>query len=584
MPRPTPAFVLLVGLTALLPAAEQPFIQPVVVQPAADGKAAVSDDAALKEAGLSPTDGPQLVGYLKLRTVSDADQGKIQILVKRFAADKFDDRLAAMAELEKYGPAAIGPLKTAEKDPDAEVAYRAALVLKRMEKVPHAAAAAAAVRGVVKLRPPGAAAALLGFLPLADSDALVEEIRGALVALAVTGGKAEPALVAALSDTFAVRRGAAYVALVEGGPAGERVRVRDAYPQVKAAVRKDTDPDAKFRGLWALVLTTREKEFIPDLLAAIPQLPRGRLWQLEELLLQLAGEHPAGGRFGKTPESLTKARDAWAAWWEKKSESVDLTKIEFKPRLQGFTDFVLLDQSGFGRSAIVTLGPDLTEKSRVVAANFHPFDARVMPGGGWLVVEQNFGRVTERDAAGAIRKTYPLNQPVWAEPLPGGGRLFVCRGVVIEQDKEGKQTAVYTRQNMFDVLTGRRAANGDTLLLTNNGQGIQCVRLDAKLKEVGKPLVLTQQQGVYMVGLDLIGEDTVLICETGQVAEYSLKTGKVGWKYAVQQPTSVQRLPNGNTLVGVLNQRRAVEVDPAGEVVWEYQTKDSLHLTRAYRR
>ena len=593
MPRSTfllGPLALLAAIVLRLPAAAQPvFAQPVViggvVQPGVPPAPAVSDDEALKEAGLSAADGAQLVGYLKQRTVSDADQGKIQELIKQFTADKFDDRLAAAAAVEKYGPAAIGPLKTAERDPDPEVSYRATQVLKKLEKVSHATVAAAAVRAVVRLKPPGAAAALLGFLPLADSDALGEEIRGALVALAVRDGKADPAVVAGLTDPFPVRRGACYVALVEGGPPGERVRAKDAYPQVKEAVRKDTDPEAKFRGLWALALTTREKEFIPDLIALVPQLPRGRLWQVEELLLQLAGEHPEGGRFGKSPEALAKARDAWAAWWAKAGGATDLAKLAFKPRLQGFTDLVMFDQSGFGRSAVSSLGPDLTEKWRMVSANFHPFDARVQADGKIVVVEQNFGRVTERDAAGAIRKTVPLNQPVGVESLADGGRVYVCRGMVIEHDKDGKQTNLYTRpNNQFDILAGRRLPGGDTVIVTNSPNGANCFRLDAKLKEVGKPLTLGRLQNQFMVGLDVVGEDKLLVCEFDKVAEYDMKTEKAVWKHATPQPTSVQRLPNGNTLVASLTANKVVEVDPAGEVVWEYQAKDGLRIARAYRR
>ena len=51
--------------------------------------------------------------------------------------------------------------------------------------------------------------------------------------------------------------------------------------------------------------------------------------------MQLAGEHPKGGRFLKSPESLAKARDAWLAWWKEKGEKLDLAKIEFKPRISG---------------------------------------------------------------------------------------------------------------------------------------------------------------------------------------------------------------------------------------------------------
>ncbi|MFO0826434.1 MAG: hypothetical protein U0792_25495, partial [Gemmataceae bacterium] len=217
------------------------------VAPAAEpATAAMSDEEALKKADLNPTNGKQLLDYLKQRTLSDTDQGKIQAIIARFGADDFEERLKATEEIERFGPAAVGPLKKAERDSDYEVAYRARLALKRVETVPHSAVAAAAVRAVVKLKPEGAAAVLIGFLPLADTDALADAIRGALISLAVKDGKADPAIVAALDDKSPLRRAVAYAALTEGGVQTERIRVKDAYPKLREAVLKETDPEAKF--------------------------------------------------------------------------------------------------------------------------------------------------------------------------------------------------------------------------------------------------------------------------------------------------------------------------------------------------
>lgn len=550
--------------------------------PSTPAAPAISDEDALKAAGLSPTDGSKLIGYLKQRTVSDVDQGKIQGLIKKLGADLFDDRIKAGEDLEVFGSAAIGLLKAAEKDQDPEIAYQATRVLKRMEKIPHSAVAGAAVRAVVKLKPPDAAGALLGFLPLADSEVLAEDIRKALVAIAAPGGKADPALVAALTDASPIRRSAAYVALIEGGPANERIRIKDSFEAVKAAVRKDTDPEAKFVGLWTLVLTTREKEFIPDLIAMVPQLSRGRIWQLEDLLLQLAGEHPEGGRFGKTPENLAKARDAWTAWWDKKGGAVDLVKLNFKPRIQGFTDLVEADQRGFGMGRVACLGPDLKEKWQIAGLR-NAIDARVAPDGRIHMVE-NYSQVTERDTTGAVLKTRNMNQPLSAQPLANGGVLIISRQFIFEYDKDGTQTWSYQRQTN-DILAGHRLANGETVFVTSAPQGDNCFRLDNKGKVIGKGLSVGRLQNIgLIVNMDAVGDDKILLCETDKVAEYDLKTGKQTWKYSINLPTSVQRLPSGNTLIAALNQNRAVEVDPSGEVVWEYRSKDGLQVSKAYRR
>lgn len=573
-----------------LPAGRVKMARPAVVgsapasmpAPAAAPEVSVSDDDALRQAGLPPDDGPKLVDYLKRRTVSDADRGKIQGLIGRFKADGFDDRLAAAAEVERYGPAALGPLKAVENDPDPEVAYRAGQLLARLSKVPHQAVAAAAVRGVVRLKPPGAAVALLGFLPLADSDQLAEEIREALVPLAAAGDKPDPAVLAALTDASPVRRGAAYVALAEGGPGKGRARVPLAAESLTAAVRKEDDPDAKFRGLWALSRTARGKEFVPDLIALTPTLPRGRLWQVEDLLLQLAGEHPPGGRFGKGEEALAKARDAWAAWWAKAGPAADPGKLPDAPRVQGVLDLVEHELNGFGAGSVTSVGPDGRDRWRFVARGGN--ELRVTAGGRVLTIEGN-SQVVERDLTGRTVHSQPLNQPVAVRPLPNGGTLVVGRGLVTEYDPQWQPAWTYVR-GAGDLLAGCRLPNGDTLCVTFAAQGPNLVRLDGKGREVGKlpPVGRLRQDLQSYVTLDPVGDDRVILTEPTQVGEYDLKTGKLEWKYPVPVPTSAQRLANGNTLVAVYNLNRVVEVDPAGEVVWERPPNEKLRVARAYRR
>jgi hypothetical protein len=583
----------------LVPAAiGQPLRKPIRIAPAAAPTAPVLSDAeALKEAGLTADDPRPLIEYLKARTLTDVDQSSIGEIIKKFGSDDFEARLKATEEVEKFGPAAIGPLKSAERDADPEVAYRAHEALKRMEKVPHSQVAAAAVRALVKLRPKEAAAVLLGFLPMADSDEVAEEIRTALVSLAAADGKPEPALVAALSDKSVVRRSAAYVALTEGKGA------KGAYPLVKAAVRKEADTDAKFLGLWSLLMTTRQKEFVPDLIGLIPKLPRGRIWQLEEFLLQLAGKEKPGAKFGKSAESLVKAKEAWEGWWKKKGDSLDLAKFDFKPRVTGYTDIIEYDYRGYGQYRVVTLGPDLKEKARIggAGANMlnYPSDVKKLSSGNYLIAEQNGNRITERDSTGRIAKTTNVTQPLSIDLLPGGGMLVVCRNQVVQYDKDMKQLWAFQRPQ-YDIMGGRRLPGGDVVFVTNTFQGGNCYRLEVKetdkngnksweAKDDGKPLTLGRIQ--QFQAIEVTGGDKVMVCEFNRVVEYDLKADKGKpkelWSYGASNPTSCQRLPNGNTLIAVLNQApngKVLEIDTAGEVVWEYESKDGLRPARAFRR
>lgn len=572
---------------------------------AQEPSAPLSDEQALGKAKLDPNDGRQLLDYLRQRTLTDADQARIASVIARFAADDFDEREKATGEVVAFGTAAIGPLKKAERDPDPEVAYRARLALRQLETVPHSQVAAAVVRAIARLKPEGAAAVLIGFLPVAESEPLADTVREALIGLAVRDGKAEPALVAALSDASPLRRAAAYVALTQGGDPGQRVRIPDALPKVRDAVLKDTDTEARFAGLWSLALTTRDKDYLTELIRMIPALPRGRLWQLEELLLALAGKHPPDGRFLKTPESLNKARDAWLAWWKERAASTDFAALNFQPRVQGFTDIIEMDYRGFGQGRIVRLGPDLKEKWVITGVN-NPTDLKIAPNGNLWVVESNNNLITERTPTGQIltrRNAY--QQPLNLDLRPDGGMVVVCRNNILAWDKDGRQIWAYPRNN-YDIMAGRLLPNGETLFVTNlfhqpNGpRNPNCFRLDAQGKEVGDT---PEQKKRLTVGwiqqlqhLDVIGTDRILVCEreilpNGQqfdrVAEYELNTGKQVWKYDCplnSSPTSAQRLPNGNTLICLMNQNRVIEVDPSGEIVWEYQAKDGLRVGRAWRR
>ena len=87
--------------------------------------------------------------------------------------------------------------------------------------------------------------------------------------------------------------------------------------------------------------------------------------------------------------------------------------------------------------------------------------------------------------------------------------------------------------------------------------------------------------------MGVAGDDKILVCEFNRVVEYDLKTGNESWSHKVTNPSSVQRLPNGNTVIAgvyVGNSGRVIEVDTAGEVVWEYESKDGMRPQRAVRR
>ena len=239
-----------------------------------------------------------------------------------------------------------------------------------------------------------------------------------------------------------------------------------------------------------------------------------------------------------------------------------------------------MDNRGFGQGRIISLGPDLKERWRLTSMN-SPTDVLTLGNDRVMVIESNLSRITERTTAGTILNTRSLPQPLSLSALADGGTLVFCRNQVYEYDKDWNRGSLYTRAT-YDILGGARLPGGDVVVITstnNAAPGANCIRLDSKLKETNKTYTFGRMQNIQW--MDVAGDELVLVCEFDKVAEYDLKTGKLTWKYECINPTSCQRLLNGNTLIGLINANRAIEVDPSGEVVWEYQAKDGLRVGRA---
>lgn len=548
----------------------------------------LNDEQLLNRVQLDPKDGKRLLEYLRDRTLKENELNQLHHWIQQFGADSFEERLQAVKEVERYGAAAIGPLKVTLKHNDPEVRYRAQQALQRLETIPQSQVLAAVVRALQQQKPPGTAAALLDFLPsVADDDNVLSVIRQALISLAVTpDGKAEPALLAALQDRHPVRRSTAMIALIEGGPAQHRIRLPDAYPQVRDAVRRERDIEVKYTALWVLLLTTREPEYLPELLTLIPQLPRGYLWQLEDLLLQLAGgKHPPNGRFGKDPQALNKTREAWLQWWKEQGQGIPLATFQYQPRIRGVTEIIEIDIRGYSQGRVVSLGADLKEKWSISGLNY-PSDMKRLSNGQVLVADTNTSRVLVFDPDGRQIRAQLINQQPFAiYVLPDEDIQVIARNNVYLFDKRWNQKAIYSRPS-FDIIAGCRLPTGETLLVRNVAQGATGFRLDTQLKELRDTHSFARIN--HMQSIEPIDEERVLVCEYNRVAEYNLKTGKLLWSYNCNNPTSAQRLPNGNTLITLMNDQpngRIIELAPDGEIVWEYRSKDpGLRPVRAWRR
>ncbi|MGL6096559.1 MAG: PQQ-binding-like beta-propeller repeat protein, partial [Fimbriiglobus sp.] len=248
---------------------------------------------------------------------------------------------------------------------------------------------------------------------------------------------------------------------------------------------------------------------------------------------------------------------------------------------------ILMDFRFGSMGSVVELGPDMKERWKIVGLTT-PMDAAILPDGTVAIAEQNSNRVTIRDTQGKVVGSRPIGGPnrVYGNPqqvqvLPNGNLLVGCRNVVVEFKADKDEEVMRYVRNQYDIAAARRLADGTTALLLQNGPE-HCIFVDEKGKDIDRKLKTGMPY--YQAHADEPAKGRLLVTEMNQVAEYDLKDGKRVWSKSVNQPRSVQRLPNGNTLIVDAGTNRLVEVAPEGDEVWSYQPTTGYNVFRAYRR
>lgn len=570
------------------------------------------DKQALTAAGLKPDDPAGLIEYLKSRTLNDADLGKINDLIKKMGGEnKFDDRIAAQDQLVQIGGKAVAPLRIAAKDDsanaDPEVVYRAKQAIRRMEKEKALGAdiTAAVIRTLGRSRDPQALPTVLGFLPLADSPAVVDVIQEALRETAAgPDGKPNDLLVKALGDENALRRRVAALALIEGGTPGKPLRFPELQPKFVEMAKVDKDPAVRFVLARTLVADARVKDAVPVLIDLMPDMTRGQSWQAEELLVQIAGKDAPPERCKHTrnqsspdkelasnKQSREKTRDAWKKWWDGAKDKTDLTKIDVRQTMKGHFAVVTQFWGGVGQQIAVTeYGTD--DKVRLTTGfqvNNSVLDVALDGADRVLSLEYGAAQVSVRDLSGKVAATWTIPvdknarnnfQPKGVSVRENGNVFVVHANGVAEFDKDGKEVLKYNRevnkQPAYDLVGATRLKSGEIVLQLNTNK---VMVIDEKGKEVdGKKAFNVGSQNQYQKSLiQQSGDDSVLVVEQNQIMEYNLKTGKAeGTKIQNVYSNVGQKLPNGNVLYSDNNYYppRIVEKTPKGEEVWAFYSRD----------
>ncbi len=519
-------------------------------------------EATLRDAGL-PVDNAALLEFLRKRTLDEAGIAKINRLLKDLGDRSFGVRETAANELVGLGKPAAPYLRRAERSNDPEVARRAEECLRIInERDGRPGMAGVVARLLASRKPKGASEVLLGYLPFAENEGVVEDVQSALAALAAPDGKPDPALVAALSATLPERRAAASQALAT-------LKDKQIHGKVSGLL-KDKDASVRLQTALAL-LAQNEVAAVPVLVDVLDKLPHGQVLIAEDALWRVAGNSAPATSPGRDAASARRCQAVWQTWWEEHGKSLDLKNRPAAAQPRGYTMVVLLDS---GRA----LELDKQNKVRLKFDGLsYPLDAQMLPGDRLLAAEYHGDRVTERDFDGKIIWEFHIEKPLVAQRLPNGHTFMANEQQFLEVNRQGREIFNVHRPVSDRIMKARKLPNGEIACITTLRR---FVRLDTNGTELaGFPVNVGTSGG----RIDVLPNGRVLVPEreSNRVVEFDA-SGQIVWQTPFIQPVAAVRLPNGNTLVTAYNDTRAVEIDPDGKEVWHYDA--GLRVTRAFRR
>lgn len=545
--------------------------EPKKVEPAEEKFDQKKADIETVRAANLAYDGKALLDFYKKHTVTDADRDRLGSLIRQLGDDDFDKREEASSEIERFGVAAIGLLRQAERSGDVEVMRRCERCLKIIEKVPTRTLAASAARLLAELKTEGMSEVLLNYLPLAEDESVADEVRLALAAVALKDGKPDPTLKQALESKEAIKRGAAAEAFARGGDKS----LRD---DMRKRIESETDAEIRLRIAMALVTAAKDKSLVEQMIKAIPDASFEIGWRAEEILVRLAGEKGPTASFNGDRPAKDKAANEWLTWWKANENDIDLARLDDIERTLGYTLLIEMDIRGIG-GRLRELGPDGKNRWEITNVQF-PTDAIVLPGNRVIVAEQNSNRVSERDTSKNGQEVWgtTFQQPVGLQKLPNGNLIVVGRNQVVEWDRNRKAVTTITR-NQYDIVAGLKLRSGEFAVYTQQGQ---LITFDKDGKQVA---TMMAGRPNYNATMQALPNGSLLVTQQRSVAEVDLVKKEHKSVLTYNFPTSAQKLPNGNILVANQNNYQVVEMDPrSNKVIWEHKPDNvANNFYRAWR-
>src|SRR5262245_8985579 len=497
------------------------------------------------------TDDAGLIQFLRTCHGKDATPAEIAGLVAKLGAGPDADHDAAAKKLVEIGPVALPALRARRTDPDAALAERARKWLRQIEEAADRPLARPAMRLLVARRGPGAAEALLGFVPFASDPAAEEDVYYGLDHLAAKDPKVLDALANSLNDPQPARRAVAACLLGWRGTADQKKAVRELL--------KDPDPVVRLRAAQGF-LAGMDASGVSALIELLDDPAVETCWQAEELLRWAAGETAPTAMVGAgDPKARRACRDAWREWAKDQAGKIDFAALEKEPRRP-----LLLLAYEREKGRVWLLGSDGATRcewrtDRMLA------DAQYVPGGTVLTLHE---------------------QPVRAKPL------------LAERDRTGK--VLWQHEDMRDPASIQRLANGRVFMAER--QSVEPRFWDQIVTASGRKVSNQAENSKEVDGLVslrhlqdgriLAGSIPRLTGSTGIIAlfTYDPSTGagqrlpRSGTVHSIDDRMHIEETPEGLLFTGLdkklLARREIFERDPDGIGIWWLESPEAAHAAR----
>ena len=192
-------------------------------------------------------------------------------------------------------------------------------------------------------------------------------------------------------------------------------------------------------------------------------------------------------------------------------------------------------------------------------------------------------RLLELDAFGkVIWEHKPPSISVIFEVLPGGNILYAYGGKptgVREVNRKGEEVWNYVSK-CPQVLGCSRLPNGNTLIAEQGP--CQAVEVNSRGIVVRTTPLTTTEKGYHLQvrNIHKLKNGNILAAHEGEGAVREVDPdGNLVWEFkGVENTGDAQRLSNGNTLISCGTQKRVIEVTPGKQIAWEFRSEDAPEL------